>query len=157
VKRVALVLCLGLLPASVIQASTFDVDKILDTLQAQHEIIKQDFDQTQRLMDAAKKNKTDLADATSLMDAIDHVLERTGAESYLLNVYGYVTDSEAQADTEKLIREQYGHLAQLTAVDVQFAHIVARCKSREISALAAKVETDIQKIADRYEALSKTE
>lgn len=151
------------LSSSLATAEVLNVDDICDRLQEDREIIKHDFDETSTLMDVLKKRNLhkatglrNLHDVTDLMNAIDNVMERTASEGYLLAVYDRVTSREAQQDTEKLIREHYADLADLTGYDVESTHEIARgSRLKELAALATKVEADIQRIADRYQALKK--
>jgi hypothetical protein len=148
-------------PGSLTSAEVLNVDDILSRLHKDREIVKHDIDETDKLLEVLKKrnlpNATDLRDlhdVEDLMNAIDNVLERTGSEGYLLAVYDRVTSREAQQDAERLIREHYADLAELTGCDVESAHWIARgSRSKELATLAKKVEADIQRIADRYEAL----
>jgi hypothetical protein len=139
---------------SLTSAEVLNVDDIRARLHENFERIKHDHEETSKLMEILKERN--LHDATDLMNAIDNVLERTGSEGYLLAVYDRVTSREAQQDAAKLVREHYADLAQLTALDAESAHIIAcGSRSKELAALATKVEADIQRIADRYQALSK--
>ena len=152
-KKIALLLCL-ILVSPLCQATTLDLDGVFDKLHAERMILKQDYEETSKLMKPLKKKK--LASATDLMKAIADVLERTGSEGALLSVLDRVTDRQAKADAEKLVREHYASLADLTEMDVEFVKLVARDhKTKELTALASKVQGDIQKTADRYRALSK--
>jgi hypothetical protein len=151
------------LSGSLTSAEVLNVDDIRGRLHEDREIIKHDIDETDKLLEVLKKrnlpNATDLRnlhDAEDLMNAIDNVLERTGSEGYLLAVYDRVTSREAQQEAEKLIREHYADLAELTGCDVESAHWIARgSRSKELATLAKKVEADIKRIADRYQALKK--
>ena len=139
---------------SLTSAEVLNVDDIRARLHENFGRIKHDHEETSKLMEILKERN--LHDATDLMNAIDNVLERTGSEGYLLAVYDRVTSREAQQDAAKLVREHYADLAQLTALDAESAHMIARgSRSKQLAALATKVEADIQRIADRYQALSK--
>ena len=148
---------------SLTRTEVLNVDDIRGRLQEDREIIKHDFDETSKLMDVVKRRNLhkarelrNLHDTTDLMDTIDNVMERTRSESYLLAVYDRVTNREAQQDAEELIRENYAGLAALTGYDVESAQRIARdSRLKELAALATKVEADIQRIADRYQALGK--
>jgi hypothetical protein len=97
------------------------------------ERIKRDHEETMEIL-----RKWSLRDAADLINMIDNVAERTSSEVYLLAVY------------------DYADLAQLTALDVEAVHVIAQgSRSKRVAALATKVEADIQRIADRYQALSK--
>jgi hypothetical protein len=107
-------------------------------------------------MDAFKNDKDNLRATNGLTDAIANVLERTAYEGWLLEMYNHITNDRAREDAEKLMHEHYADLAKMTVFSVEAAHLVSRsCKTKELCTLAAKVEGDIQKIADRYQALSK--
>jgi hypothetical protein len=139
---------------SLTNAEVLNVDDIRGRIHEDFERIKHDHQETCKLMEILKE--WNLHDATDLINAIDNVAERTGSEVYLLAVYDRVTSPEAQQDAAKLVREHYADLAQLTALDAESAHMIARgSRSRRLAALATKVEADIQRIADRYQALSK--
>lgn len=152
-KTLSLLLCaIWLCPPC--HASTLDLDSVFDQLQADRTVMKQDFEETSKLMSTLKKRE--LASATDLMSAIDNVLERAGSEAALLNVFDRVTDNAAKADAEKLIREHYADLAELTETDMKAVHLVVRDhRTKELTALAMKVEEHIQRIAQRYRVLSK--
>ena len=140
---------------SVVKPEAFDADNILGKLQADCDIIKHDSVETAKLMDAFDHDKENLVAATDLNNAIDNVLERMAYEGWLLEMYNLTSDGTRE-DAEKLMHQHYANLATMTAFSVKSASIVARdSKSKELGALAAKVEADIQKIAKRYQALSK--
>jgi pyruvate/2-oxoglutarate dehydrogenase complex dihydrolipoamide acyltransferase (E2) component len=152
-KTLSLLLCVIWL-CPLCHASPLDQDSVFDKLHADRIVMKQDFEENSKLMKAFKKKE--LISATDLMNAIDNVLERTASEGVLLNVFDRVTSSAAKADAETLIREHYANLAELTETDVEAVHFVVRDhRTKELTALALKVEEDIQRIARRYRALSK--
>jgi hypothetical protein len=139
---------------SLTNAEVLNVDDIRGRLHEDFERIKHDHEETSKLMEILKE--WNLHDAADLMNAIDNVAERTSSEVYLLAVYDRVTSREAQQDAAKLVREHYADLAQLTALDAESVQMIARgSRSKQLAALATKVEADIQRIADRYQALSK--
>lgn len=134
--------------------ATLDLDVVFDQLHADRVAIKQDFEEATQLMNTYKKK--DLISVAGLTNAINNVLERTGSEAALLNVFDRVTDKAAKADAEKLIREHYASLAELTDTDLKAVHLVVRDhRTKELTALAMKVEQHIQRIAERYRTLSK--
>jgi len=141
---------------SAVKPKAFDADNILDKLQIDCEVIKHDFAENAKLMNAFKDEKENLVAATDLNNAIDNVLERLAYEGWLLELYNHITSDRARENAGRLMREHYANLAMMTAFSVKSTRIVAHdCKSKELGALAAKVEGDIQKIVDRYQALSK--
>jgi hypothetical protein len=150
-------LILGLtLSSSPCHAQPLDSDSIHEAVHAERQALKGYFDETSKLMDEFKNKKDKLRDANYLMDTINRLQERTGFEDSLLAVYDCVTNVAAQQDAEQRIRELYASLATLTELDVESAASVAHSsKSKELAALAEKVQTEIHKIADRYQSLSK--
>ena len=141
---------------SSVKPKTFDADGIFDNVLADREVIKQDFAETDKLMVALRGDKENLAAATEVNDAVADVLERTAYEGWLLEMYNHITNDQAREDAQKLMRGHYAFLATMTAFSVKSVHMVAQdCKLKELCALAPKVERDVQKIADRYQALSK--
>jgi len=141
---------------SPVKPKAFDADNLLDKLQLDCEVIKRDSAETAELMDAFKDDKENLVAATDLNNAIDNVLERLAYEGWLLEMYKQITGDRLRENAEKQMREHYGNLAMMTTFSVKSARIVAgNCKSKELRALTAKVERDIQKIAERYQALGK--
>jgi hypothetical protein len=150
-----LILALAL-SSSPCHAQPLDTDNIHEKVDAERKALKEYFDETGKLMDLYKKNKDKLSDATYLMDTINRLQERTGFEESLLAVYDCVTNVAAQQDADRIIQKLYASLASLTETDVQSAALVVHSsKSKELSALAEKVQEDIHKIADRYQSLSK--
>jgi hypothetical protein len=130
-----------------------DVDGIHARIRADRELLNRRYQETTALMDVLKNKKGELREVVYLMDAISRVQERVGSERYLLAVYDCVTHVGAQLEAEQLIREHYAELTKLTALDVESAHVVRASKSKELAALAARVERNVQEIADRYRSL----
>jgi hypothetical protein len=156
VKLLAGVVLALALSSSPCHAQPLDSDSIHQTIYAERQTLRAYFDETGKLMDLYKNKKDRLSDATYLMDTINRLQERTGFEESLLAVYDCVTNVAAQQDADRLIRNLYASLASLTETDVQSAALVVHSsKSKELAALAEKVQADIHKIADRYQALSK--
>jgi hypothetical protein len=92
-----------------------------------------------------------------LTDTLGNLLERTATEGWLLDMYFHVTDKRAIVDAVDRMREHYADLATLTSVDLDKAKLAAGdcTNSKDLCALAVKVQADIQKVLDRYTALSK--
>jgi hypothetical protein len=137
----------GLLPS----AEVLNLDDIRGRLHEDFERIKHDHQKTMEILKEWSRR-----DAADLINVIDNVAERTSSEVYLLAVYDRVSGPEAQQDATRLVREHYADLAQLTTLDAETVRLIARgSRSKRVAALATKVEADIQRIADRYQALSK--